>query len=97
MQSDKKTMAYTMMEMLGKDLRKQIANIQVPVLVLAAFAEQPQYPQFNRQAVAAMYEDQYKKCATCRVRVAEGKTKHFIMYDNPDWMYREMDSFIAGK
>lgn len=96
-QSDKKTMAYTMMEMLGKDLRKQIANIKVPVLVLAAFAEQPQYPQFNKQVVTAMYQGQYKKCTTCMVHVAEGKTKHFIMYDNPEWMYKEMDSFIAGK
>lgn len=96
-QSDKKTMAYTMMEMLGKDMRQQIANIKVPVLVLAAFAEQPQYPRFNKQAVTAMYEGQYKQCATCRVHVAEGKTKHFIMYDNPEWMYKEMDSFIAGK
>ncbi len=97
MQSDKKTMAYTMIEMLGKDMRQQIANIKVPVLVLAAFAKQPQYPQFNKQAVATMYEEQYKQCSTCRVHVAEGKTKHFIMYDNPEWMYKEMDSFIAGK
>ncbi len=97
MRSDKKTMAYTMTEMMSKDLRKQIANIRVPVLVLAAFAEQPQYPQFNRQLVTDMYEEQYRSCTACKVHVSAGKTKHFIMYDDPQWMYQEMDSFIAGK
>ena len=95
--SDKKTMAYTMTEMMSKDLRKKIADIKIPVLVLAAFAKVPQYPQFTRESVIALYESQYKACTTCMVHAAEDNTKHFIMYDNPAWLYKEMDSFLAAK
>jgi N-formylmaleamate deformylase len=95
--SDKKTMAYTMCEMLGSDLRKKIADIHVPVLVLAAYAQSPQYPQYTRQYVTDMYGDQYKACTACIVHVAEGNTKHFIMYDNPVWMYAEIDTFLKAK
>lgn len=93
-QSDKKTMAYAMTEMLTKDLRKQIATINVPVLVLAAFSAMPQYPQFTREAVVAQFKDQYKACTKCTIEVAKGSTRHFIMYDNPLWFYKEMDTFL---
>ncbi|PQJ11384.1 hypothetical protein CJD36_006170 [Flavipsychrobacter stenotrophus] len=93
-QSDKRTMAYTMSEMLGKDIRKDIARIKVPVLVLAAYSAMPQYPQFTRESVAKTFGDQYKACTQCTVHVADGKTRHFIMYDNPLWFYKEMDTFL---
>lgn len=96
-QSDKKTMAYAMSEMLAKDLRKQIATIQVPVLVLAAYSAMPEYPQFTRTAVTGMYTSQYTACSKCVVHTAEGKTRHFIMYDNPTWFYKEMDTFLQAK
>lgn len=97
MKSDKKTMAYAITEMLSSDKRKQISNIQIPVLVLAAFHEMPQYPQFTRQTVIEMYQDQYKACSKCTVHTAAGKTAHFIMYDDPQWFYKEIDTFLAGK
>ncbi len=93
--SDRRTMAYTMAEMMTKDLRKTIANITAPVLVLAAFTVQPQYPMYTRDMVNGMYSDQYKECKTCTVHVSAGGTKHFIMYDDPKWYYQELDSFFA--
>lgn len=93
-QSDRKTMAYTMTEMMSKDLRRDIARINVPVLVLAAYSQMPQYPSFTREAVMDQFGDQYKACAKCTVHVAEGKTRHFVMYDNPQWYYKELDSFL---
>jgi len=93
--SDKKTMAWTMTEMFTKDLRKTTANIHVPVLVLAAYAVQPQYPMYTREMVSGMFAEQYKDCKACSVHVSEGGTKHFIMYDDPKWYYRELDNFFA--
>jgi N-formylmaleamate deformylase len=95
--SDKKTMAYTMTEMLGKDLRKKIADIKVPVVVLAAYASMPEYPMYTRETVSAVYAAQYKACTTCMVHVAEGGTRHFIMYDNPTWFYKEMNDILSAK
>ena len=88
-------MAYTMTEMLSKDLRKTINNIKVPVLVLAAYAKMPNYPAYTRETVTNTYTDQYKECGKCMVHVSEGNTRHFIMYDDPTWFFKEVDTFIA--
>ncbi|PYF74134.1 alpha/beta fold hydrolase [Pedobacter nutrimenti] len=92
--SDLKTMAWTMNEMLGNDLRQDIATIKVPVLVLAAFAPVKKYPMFTREFVMNSYSQQYQQCKSCEVKVSPS-AKHFIMYDAPDWFYQEMDTFIS--
>ncbi len=90
--SDRRTMAYTMSEMLGNDLRPQIAAITVPVLVLAAYAPVPEYPTFTKEYAEALYKQQYQACTTCVIRVSP-PAKHFIMYDAPEWFLQQMDSF----
>ena len=94
-QSDKKTMAYSMMEMMGNDLRGTIAKITVPVLVMDAWAPNAQYPQFTKEYALQTYADQYKECKTCTVHITD-HSKHFIMYDEPTWFYKELDTFIAA-
>lgn len=94
--SDRKTMAYTMSEMLATDLRKKVASINVPVLVLAAYCDNPAFAQYTRASVQENYSDQYKACAPCKVHVADGNTKHFIMFDNVTWMFAEIDNFLKG-
>ena len=92
--SDRRTMAYTMSEMLGGDIRKKIAAINIPVLVLGAFCKMPQYPGFTRESVVKTYSDQYKACSKCTVHVSEDKARHFIMFDAPEWYFAELDSFL---
>ncbi len=94
-QSDKKTMAYSMTEMLGNDLRGTIAKISVPVLVMDAWAPNAQYPQFTKEYARQAYTDQYKECKTCTVHITD-RSKHFIMYDEPAWFYKELDTFIGA-
>ena len=94
MRSDKKTVAYSIMEMMGNDLRQSISSIQVPVLVLAAYNISPQFPAYTREFALKTYISQYEECGKCSIDMAEGGTKHFIMYDNPEWMYKELDGFI---
>ncbi|RYY57516.1 MAG: alpha/beta hydrolase [Chitinophagaceae bacterium] len=92
-QSDRKTLAYTITEMMGRDLRTQIASVKVPVLVMAAFMPVKQYPQFTEEYVANTFTRQYSNCKTCRV-VTSPPAKHFIMYDAPEWFLEEIDTFI---
>ncbi len=92
--SDKKTMAYTMTEMLGMDLRKKIASIACPVLVLAAYNPVPEYPGFTKEMVSQTFREQYKNCSKCILHVADGGCKHFIMYDASKWFYSELDNFF---
>ena len=94
--SDRKTMAYSMNEMMGNDLRQTIAAINVPVLVMAAFAPSPLYPQFSAEYVQQMYTQQYQQCKTCAVHVTPS-AKHFIMYDAPSWYFNEIDTFISAR
>lgn len=94
MRSDKKTMAYSIMEMMGNDLRQSISSIQIPVLVLAAYDASPRFPAYTREFALKTYISQYEECSKCSIDMAEGGTKHFIMYDNPAWMYKELDGFI---
>jgi len=96
MRSDRKTMAYTMTEMMSNDLRETIANIKVPVLVMSAWAPNPQYPAFTKESGLKTYEDQYKACKSCTIHITD-HSKHFIMYDEPQWFYKELDTFIAAK
>jgi pimeloyl-ACP methyl ester carboxylesterase len=93
-QSDKKTMAYTMAEMLGNDLRPVLKSIHVPTLILAAYDSLPQYPSYTREYVTHIYAGQYASCGTCSVQVATGGTRHFIMYDNPNWYFSELDKWL---
>ncbi len=95
--SDRKTMAYTITEMNSTDLRQTISNINIPVLVLAAYSKVRSSPKYTREIVIKTYTDQYKACTNCILQVAEDKTKHFVMYDNPEWYYKEMDSFLDKK
>lgn len=91
--SDPKTMAYTMTEMLGKDLRTEIAKIKVPVLVMGAFQEQAQFPQYTYEIAEASYKRQYEECKNAQLYIANG-AKHFIMYDEPEWFFEKIDNFI---
>ncbi len=94
--SDKKTFAYTITEMMTNDMRQKISAIQVPVLVLIAYAAIPGYPAFSREAVTQIFTDQYKNCSTCTLHVAKDNAKHFIMYDAPEWYFSEIDNFMKN-
>jgi len=91
--SDRKTMAYSMYEMLGNDMRQKIADIKIPVLVMAAFASVAQYPTFTKEYVLSAYKQQYEHCKTCIVETTPS-SKHFIMYDAPEWYFSKIDAFI---
>lgn len=94
MESDLKTEAWSVMEMMGIDLRDEVSSIEAPVLVLAAFGgENPAMPSMTRDSVRELYTNQYQKLPNLTLKVAQN-AKHFIMYDDPMWVKSEIMAFI---
>lgn len=89
--SDRRTVAGAMAELLEADLRDDVAKIQAPTLVLGAWAAYKDYAP--RSAIEAVYTSQYGKLPGVRIEMAE-TARHFIMVDDPAWMYDRIDRFL---
>ena len=90
-QSDRTTVANAMAEMMGEDLRQDISRIKAPTLVLGSWIA---YKNFgSQQQFAQMYAAQYQQLAGVKVEMADS-ARHFIMLDDPSWMYDRIDAFL---
>lgn len=83
--SDRKTLGSTIVEMSTTDLRKDIANIKSPILVMASLFG-------TKEKSEEIYNQQYALLKHKTIKVAD--SKHFIMYDQPQWFYNEIDTFL---
>jgi N-formylmaleamate deformylase len=86
--SDRKTLGYTIVEMSSTDLRRIIGHIQQPVLVLGSIY------MGSAETSRRILEQQYRQLAGKTIHIAS--SKHFIMYDQPQWFYEEITAFMAG-
>lgn len=89
--SDRKAVTNAMVELLSTDLRDDIARIQSPTLVLGAWAAYKDYAP--RAAIEQLYTGQYAKLPGAKVELAD-TARHFIMVDQPAWMYDRIDYFL---
>jgi len=82
----RKTLGYSFVEMSSTDLREAIKNIQQPILVLGSI--------YNGDASNSyrILGQQYRNAINKTIHVAS--SKHFIMYDQPQWFYHEIDTFL---
>jgi N-formylmaleamate deformylase len=90
-QSDRKTVATSMYQMLSRDLRPELARIQAPTLVLGAGGALRNV--LPRSAIEGMFQAQYSALAGVQVDVAD-HARHFIMYDDPEWLYARIGKFL---
>lgn len=89
--SDRGTVINAMAEMSGEDMRGAISRIKAPTLVLGSWIA---YKQFGARPVfEQMYKAQYQQLAGVQVELADN-ARHFIMYDDPAWMYDRIDHFL---
>jgi pimeloyl-ACP methyl ester carboxylesterase len=79
-------------ELMITDMRKQIAKIKAPVLVLGSWAATKQYG-LTEQILQSAYEQQYQNCKTVTVRMAP-TAYHFIMIDQPKWYIHQVLLFL---
>lgn len=89
--SDHGTVIDAMYELMASDLRGDVARIQAPTLVLGTWIA---YRDFApRAAIEQVYRQQYANLPGVQVELADS-ARHFIMYDDPAWMYDRLDRFL---
>ena len=90
--SDRATVAQAMFELMTTDLRDGVANIESPVLLIAAGAATPT-PE-GRARLRRSYEAQVASIPDHRVVLADG-ARHFIMLDSPDFFHATLTGFLT--
>lgn len=91
--TDRGTSTRAMTELYSSDLRDELPLIKCPTLVLGA--AKTYVAAVGLPAIEALYRDQYSKLAGARVLVTD-KANHFIMYDAPEWMFSQIDTFLTS-
>lgn len=88
--SDRTAVTDAMVELFSADLRDDIAKIKSPTLVMGSYIG---FPGANREGVEANLRTQYAKLRGVEIQVTD-KAHHFIMWDDPEWMFGHMDRFL---
>ena len=90
--ADSNTQAEVMYEMYTTDLRKTVASIDCPVLLMGAWIAYKQYG-VTRESVTKAFQSQLANVKNSSLEVTD-TAKHFIFYDDPAWFNEKMDAFL---
>ncbi|ASK30688.1 alpha/beta hydrolase [Chryseobacterium sp. T16E-39] len=85
--SDRTTFAKMYCDFSNTDLREKIKNIQCPSLILL----ESYFTNFK-----PAIEDQYKNMKNANLQYAT-KGLHFIMYDDKEWFFTQLNNFLSTK
>jgi RNA polymerase sigma factor (sigma-70 family) len=90
--SDPKAVALAMYELMTTDLRDDVARVKTPVLLIGsgAFVTSAEM----KTNVQARYEAQVVKAPNHKVLIAE-RARHFIMFDDPAFLFSAMEGFLG--
>jgi pimeloyl-ACP methyl ester carboxylesterase len=91
--SDSSAVADAMVEMYGTDLRESVAAIRSPSLVLMTWIAYKQYT--DRKTFEGNVAREYANMKGADIRIAD-TSRHFIMYDDPQWFFTQLDSFLGA-
>lgn len=89
--SDYSAIVDAMVEMYGGDLRDDIAAIHSPTLVLATWIGYKDYTDHAK--TEANLHREYSKLEGVDLRITD-TSRHFIMYDEPQWFFTQIDGFL---
>jgi N-formylmaleamate deformylase len=92
--SDQATVGRAMGELVARDARPDLDKIKTPVLEVAAFNKVYTGAGLTREAIKKRIESQLAKIPKHELAVADD-SRHFIMYDAPEWLWKTMDEFLA--
>jgi N-formylmaleamate deformylase len=92
--SDQPTQAEVMYEIFSQDLRPMVGRIKSRILALADWSAYKQYGA-TRENVKANLLNQYKNVQHLTIAMNDS-SRHFIMFDEPDWFYSQVDNFVAA-
>jgi pimeloyl-ACP methyl ester carboxylesterase len=92
--SDPGTAGTLLNDLMTTDLRGDAGKIAAPLLLVPAVKAMDASPEMLKTAVAA-YERQVAPVRSHQVVPAH--TLHFVMLDDPSFLLKTMDSFLAGR
>lgn len=92
--SNPKAVGQAIYELLSTDLRDKVANITQPVLQLGAGGALPS--EAMRPAVEALYQQQINKIPQATL-VFHWQSRHFMMWDEPEWLLNQINQFLTEK
>jgi pimeloyl-ACP methyl ester carboxylesterase len=84
--TDRKTYVYGFTDLLKLDLREDLTKIKAKTLILGAT-----FP--TKEIARATFEKQYGNLNNKNIEMAPG-SKHFIMFDQPEWFYNQVNTFL---
>jgi pimeloyl-ACP methyl ester carboxylesterase len=90
-QSDRTTVVNAMADMMGDDMREEVGRIRAPTLVLGSWIAYKAYGP--KSMFEQTYRNQYMRLPGVDVALAD-TARHFIMLDDPAWMYDRIDHFL---
>jgi pimeloyl-ACP methyl ester carboxylesterase len=93
LKSDRTAVRDAMVEMYSADLRPGLTNIKTPTLVMGSWIGWKQYT--DRAATLANLRRQYADLAGVDIQLTD-TAHHFIMWDDPEWMFGLMDRFLGA-
>jgi N-formylmaleamate deformylase len=91
-ESHQPTVAQAMYELQTIDLREQIASIKTPTLILGSWIGFKDYGM-TKEIIQKTYDLQYAKLQPKTIAISD-IGKHFLMYDDPQWLFTQMDNFL---
>jgi pimeloyl-ACP methyl ester carboxylesterase len=94
LKSDRTAVLDALAEMYATDLRDDLTKIKVPTLVFGTWIGMQ--PPTTRAAVEDGTRAQYAKLAGMELQMTD-KAHHFIMWDDPEWMFGHIDRFLNVK
>jgi len=93
--SSKETIAQAMFELMTTDLRDEVKNIKVPVLVLGSWYSGKDYG-ITKEMVQNNFKTQFQDTPVIDIQIAD-TARHFIMYDEPTWFHEKIKTFVANE
>lgn len=98
--SDMHSVNNAMIELVSEDLRPNLSRITSPTLVLgtwiglkAQLAER--HIDISRADTVATFQQQYQNLPHLHFEMSD-HARHFIMFDDPQWFYAQLEKFLAN-
>jgi N-formylmaleamate deformylase len=98
--SDPGSVGRSMAELFGMDLRKDVAAIKSPTLVIGTWTgirDQARAAggEVTRAQVIRTFEQQFARLPRLHFELAD-HARHFVMLDDPLWFSAQLDAFLAN-
>ncbi len=90
--SDAATQAQVMYELFSTDLRPSLSNIRSRILVVGDWVAYRQYGATHDNTLAG-FQQQFKLAPKVTIALSDS-ARHFIMFDEPQWFYKEVAQFL---